>query len=195
MFGTTHICSPNWFFTNRHTIQLSGIQVEGIKDAHLCSPRWPKLPIRTGQNAQAWCRTRCSNWGTDLVAFKHIGKLFDGNPLAQKTDVKKNIQPFVVGSCESLSAVHIDALIVIWKIHCRCMGQKRLWLESANKQFNASWLQHNRSLVLGSLGSANTQLNVSWTQHKWERVVVAVVHHTWLFCLFCFRFVVACCLN
>jgi hypothetical protein len=34
------------------------------------------------------------------------------NPLAQKIDVKKNIQPFVVGSCKSLSADHIDELIL-----------------------------------------------------------------------------------
>jgi hypothetical protein len=42
----------------------------------------------------------------DLVAFKHIGKLFDGNPLSHKIDVKKNIQPFGVGSVNHISSPH-----------------------------------------------------------------------------------------
>lgn len=36
-----------------------------------------------------------------------------------------------------------DELISVWTTHhCRCMGQKRRWLESASKQLNALWPQH-----------------------------------------------------
>ena len=44
LLGTTYIFSPD---SSPHNL-LSGIQVEGFKDAHLCSPRWPELPIWTG---------------------------------------------------------------------------------------------------------------------------------------------------
>ena len=44
LLGTTYIFSPD---SSPHNL-FSGFQVEGFKDAHLCSQRWPELPIWTG---------------------------------------------------------------------------------------------------------------------------------------------------